>query len=849
MRLPIRDITGHIVWTVDGRAYAIYRVEMPGPARPTRRVAHKLLNAQTAVLKQLRGDVVLTSLCPQRDPVSVARSMVEGINLDERPAWAETVENTLDMLQDVEMIDRTHWLSIPLSDGGSRAMTNELAAAASTFTHTVASTLGVAPPRIAASTLARMTQLAASYISKLHGLTLTPATEAQIVWWIARAARRGLAEPPLPAPDENAAVSTSRAGTCAALSDVILDEGGRTDEHKMKLKDQVRRARRKSETQNLFARRYVKVISEHGASYQSFLTQSELPAAWSFPGSEWFTRLDDYGFGVDWQARITIIPNQIARDKTRKQSRELMHQHSEWDIEEGQEPPPDLARATNEVADQADRLSASSTEVELLVSTVLCVWGESAQQVIERADIVASVFTSNEHQVQRPLGNQDDLYRCMLPGAPTPQVMHDYRQHLLAVDFAMSAPFLTSSLGDPNGALFGLTLDGGLCRPVMFDVTRGCRTNTSSSFAVLGELGAGKSVILKSVAFDVLTRVGGRVVGIDRTASQEYAQFARACPGTVEVVALTADATVSIDPLRVFGPDRRRHRALSFFNTLLDLPTTELPGIVMDAAVSAVAHSAAPHSRAVITELERLAEGTGARAEQAYVLAERLRHIADAPMGQLIFDPALRVVDIGATDALFFSTHDVPLPTAEELRDSRSAARIDPSRLLGRALHVTIAGIARDVAFADSRFVLVLFDECYSITDSPDGLALYAELVRDGRKHDSAVGMGGHVVVNLGPPKIRNLITTRLLGRHTDPDLAADALEWLGDGQRDDPEMLELVRTGLSPVGDDPAANERRAGEFLMSHRARQTGTLKVLIPPYRNIPNALLTTPGDAAA
>lgn len=847
MKLPIRDITGHLIWTTDGRAHAVYRATLTGPARPSRRVARKLLDQQTGILKQLRGNPVLTSLCPRRDLSTIAGQMVDDVDLENLPEWAETVEGYLEMIADVEMIDRTHWLVLPLSDSTGESLRKVWDEFSTSVTGTFSDMLGLAPRPVRSEAIESKLAFAAEYVSRLHGIELRPASEAEIIWWIARAPRRGFGEPEMPKPNQSAPASKTRRGCLAALGDVILDECGKTDDHTGDLRRRTKAARSPRNdltTQARLRRRYVKVMTEHGTSYQSFIMMSEMPHAWTFPGGEFFARLDDSGIGVDWQARLSIVPNAVAKDKARKQTRQLHEQNSEWDPENGAAPPSELANAQEEVDDLAARLGRSSTEVEVQAAIVMCVWAETPAEVNRRADLVCSIFNGNEYQVVRPMGGQADLFEAMLPGTGMPTVMKDYRQHLLAQDFATSSPFITHELGDPSGALLGLTLDGGLCRPMLWDISRGCRTNSSSSFAVVAELGAGKSVLLKSALFHTITRLRGRVVAIDRTASQEYIRFAEACPGTVATVPITETPSVSLDPLRVFAADGRRMHTLSFFNTLLDLPTTKLPGIVMDLAVSAAAARPDSTSSDVIAELDAIAaERAGSKSDEALVLAERLRHIAADALGAIIFDAALPQLQMDLADAMFFATNAVPLPEGDQLRDERAADRVDPRRLLGRALHVTIAAISREIAFKDSRFVLVLLDECYSITDSPDGQALVRELIRDGRKHYSAVGLGGHVVDNLGPKLIRNLITTRFLGRHTDPDLAADSLEWLIDADaRHDADLVELVGS-LSPRTDDRAVDEQRAGEFLVRH-GKQVGALKVLIPPYRSVPDAIRTTP-----
>ena len=59
-------------------------------------------------------------------------------------------------------------------------------------------------------------------------------------------------------------------------------------------------------------------------------------------------------------------------------------------------------------------------------------------------------------------------------------------------------------------------------------------------------------------------------------------------------------------------------------------------------------------------------------------------------------------------------------------------------------------------------------------------------------------------------------------------------------GRFDDPELLRLVTTGLSPVGQ-----RGREGEFLLTCPRQNTGRVKVSIPRIPRITTSITTTPG----
>ena len=293
MKLPIRQIAGNILWNVDGEVWAVYRVSPSGDAHSTNAARRELLEATTAVIKNLPGEALLAGLCPQLDPVDVVRAMVDGVDLDAHPEWAETCGVVLDQLEELDLTGRTFWLAVPLTSAGragrlaARAADSQLRAG-----------LGGATPPVAAEEIATRQRQSQDLLDTLPGgVPIRPAQESELVWWIARAPRRGLDEPLLREDRVDDARLRPRRGTgrsvLAALQEVVLDEGGKTDgliDHPPTGPDSAAspghgRARRGRAhrpgagplTQRLqFAsrhvlgplgalrRRYVKVITEHG---------------------------------------------------------------------------------------------------------------------------------------------------------------------------------------------------------------------------------------------------------------------------------------------------------------------------------------------------------------------------------------------------------------------------------------------------------------------------------------------------------------------------------------------------------------------------------------------------------
>jgi hypothetical protein len=196
---------------------------------------------------------------------------------------------------------------------------------------------------------------------------------------------------------------------------------------------------------------------------------AEIPASFAFPGSELLAGLDGFGFGVDWAARLKIVPNAEAEAKSRRKARELAAQVEEYDTETAGIPQ-SLVDAASHLSDERARLSASATEVDVQSAVTMCVWGTTPEETDQKAEIVRTAISAADYQVVRPTGAQRQLFTAMLPGTPAPAVCREFTQYQLASDFAMAMPWGSSDVGDPAGMLLGVSLDGGTARPVLLDL-------------------------------------------------------------------------------------------------------------------------------------------------------------------------------------------------------------------------------------------------------------------------------------------------------------------------------------------------------------------------------------------
>lgn len=117
-------------------------------------------------------------------------------------------------------------------------------------------------------------------------------------------------------------------------------------------------------------------------------------------------------------------------------------------------------------------------------------------------------------------------------------------------------------------------------------------------------------------------------------------------------------------------------------------------------------------------------------------------------------------MDTARADSVVFLVNSLALPKKSELASDHRIERLEFEKVLGRSLMYLIAAVARETVMRHKdEFGVAVFDECWWLTSSDEGLELLLELMRDGRKHNAAAYVGSHDPDDIGLARQRE-------GRH-----------------------------------------------------------------------------------
>ncbi|WP_405136705.1 ATP-binding protein [Nocardia sp. NBC_01388] len=822
---PTAAIRGNLQFTHAGLVTATYFVNPAGYGLRNASDKYDVKMAHHALIGNLPSGSLLLGIQARLNTIDVLSKMVEGIDLDECEDYALEVVASYERVQAILPQTRIFLLSIPV--GSLNTGMSVVSRVWRGNTTTVDATA------IARAELDAYEEKAKDILSGIGGeFDPVPVPAALFQWLWEHYLSRGSAGDPV-APTRVGALDDA---TAAVFRSAALDEGAQSDSG--------RRLRPSFVP-------VIKVVQPDFAfrpSYQAMLTPNSFPyAGMTFPGgSEFLSVLEGLSdVTVDWGMRVSTKPAEQVLKSNETNLRRLGEQMDQRDQE--------VSFAQNTLMSKAqmlgeynDHFEVNSGESEVLFTTVIAVGGRTREATTDAVNTLKRRYKRFQIDLTAPVGAQVDLWSMLIPGS-TPRRAFDDFAHIVPSDmWAGFVPLTTSQIGDDSGPVIGVNLMSGNFEPIHFGIMEAALHDLSASFAVTGELGSGKSYLLKLIAV-LVHDMGGQFLAIDRSQVGEWEHFASAIDNAV-IIDL-ADPTVSLDPLRLFDPRTAGERALDSILPLLDLSPTSGAGAAASnlLAPRGIAEYGIRSLLDFFKVVRKLRDEPGAGEEYAD-LAARLGTIVDRV--PVLFDQRLTPLRLDAA-ATVVRSHNLALPTAEELTTPHLYNRLPLTKRLGTALYELVGVAAREAFLTDNgRFGLLVGDEAHHFTQTQVGSSVTSDFSRDGRKHLAAIGLASHDPATDFQGAAHNLIPNRFVFRQRDETLARNSLEWLGVDLKESPFLLQILREATSPpVGPGRQVPEERRGEMFMRDALNRIGRGKVLGPARPDRAAAIGSTPSSMRA
>ncbi|PPJ24434.1 hypothetical protein C5E45_26410 [Nocardia nova] len=820
---PTAAIRGNLQFTHAGLVTATYFINPLGYGLRKAGDKFDVKAAHHALINNLPNGSLLLGIQARLNTIDVLGKMVEGVDLDECEDYALEVVAAYERVRAIVPQTRIFLLSIPVGSSGPALSGLSRIWRGSTTTMDATA--------LSRADLEAYDDTANEILSRIGGdFEPVPVPAALFQWlWEHYLSRGAVGDP----------VAPTRAGvlddaTAAVFRSAALDEGAQAD------------STRRLRPSFVPVIKVVQPDFEFRPSYQAILTPHSFPyAGMNFPGgSEFLSVLDGMeNVTIDWGMRISTRPADAVLKNNEQNLRRLGEQMDQRDQE--------VSFAQNTLMSKVQMLGeynnhfeVNGGESEVSFTTVIAVGSSSHDTTMDAVNTLKRRYKRFQVEMTAPVGAQVDLWSMMIPGSP-PRRAYDDFAHIVPSDmWSGFVPFTTSQIGDDSGPVIGVNLLSGQFEPIHFGIMEAALHDLSASFAVTGELGSGKSYFLKLMAV-LVHDMGGQFLAIDRSQVGEWEHFASSIDNAV-VIDLS-NPTVSLDPLRLFDPRVAGERALDSILPLLDLSPTSGAGALIGSMLTP--KGIAEHGIRSLLDLYRvvcrLRDERGS-AEEYADLAARLGAIVERV--PVLFDPGLRPLRLDAA-ATVIRSHNLALPTAEELVTPHLYNRLPLTKRLGTALYELVGVTAREAFLSDNgRFGLLVGDEAHHFTQTQVGSAVTSDFSRDGRKHLAAIGLASHDPATDFQGAAHNLIPNRFVFRQRDETLARNSLEWLGVDLDEAPFLLQILREETSPpIGPGRQVPEERRGEMFMRDALNRIGRGKVLGPARPDRAEAISSTPNAA--
>lgn len=828
IRQPIRWVRENIVVNRSGIPFGVWYISGQAYSMAPDKDKEKLRADHQNLFQSLTGEYTILGLVATTPPEKVIEKMLEGV---EEPSkqWLKECDLTYEALSMLPAGERAFFLIAPLSSLNPRELYDRFRKQVET-TATTALGLPAKPP---SEEMVRRWQIRLKNIEgKIPDIFAPQRAGILAIRWITNHLTSRGSQASNAFDFQSIRETDAWINATACLVEPALDEG-----------DMEEIAFDKTAKAKLFRRRYVKVSRYNAApSFQQFGCLAMTPqAGFAFPGSEFINHAAGMAEDIDFCIRIKATPAAQAKERNAKSERNLKDQYEQHTGDEsitgGHS---ELDKSALALRDYVTALNASDREVEVEASIIFAASGATAEQAQMNMKALTDFYESEEWLIDIPLGGQEKLFWDFWPGSTPSSISAEFTQVTTGYNFSMGIPFTNDFLGMEKGFRIGINITTGRHSPVLMDLAGLAENDVSGSFAMIGELGSGKSVGMKTIASHTLDR-GARLVAVDPSDNQEYAALAKTL--TVANVIDFLEPDQSLDPLRIWDTPAKKKRHTK------DLITMML-GVSSEDRTYALLHRELERlfdeedgigNMAELTEHFKTASFAERDVDTAGVLADQLDIFATLDFAQTFFDPELPVVDL-SYPATVFCTHGMELPNEQELYGSVRGLSL--AKKMGRAAYAYLAEVGSHIMYEDdSQEVLFLVDEAHHMTGSPEGAATIKKALKTGRKHKAAVGLGTHSADELGDENLRGLIPQRFVYRTRDETMAKKNLRWL-DSTYATPEYVDMLTTHTAPLDSVGEVLMHRRGECFYRDPLNRIGKIKVEIPQNPARQKTVLTSP-----
>ncbi|MBB6732777.1 ATP-binding protein [Cohnella zeiphila] len=523
-------------------------------------------------------------------------------------------------------------------------------------------------------------------------------------------------------------------------------------------------------------------------SFQSFFSVVDVPEEIDVIGDEWLYALEDLPFPAEVSLHFQVQTPHEAAGGLQRNRKVLRDQRREY-REASEETP-----ITLEWAGKRGRVLENKMQKGMPLvwaSTWFNVSASSRKELEERAAQLLQLYSTKQIRIVRSSADQAKAFQLFLPGS----AMDKLNRIPMDPKF-LAAGMLHGSreIGDPDGDYIGRTLHR---IPVLLDLKRPMskELNRSGAIVIVGTLGAGKSVLKKTLYYHGYNQ-GGIVFSIDP--KNEDSCFALLPDVRQNMLRLdfSAESQTKFNPFRMSTSEERAHGiVLDFLSLLLEGTRTDERADAIMEAVEQTFEREKRDLHVFMAELERIATDSPMEAirVEAQRCVNRLLSYSRSPFGKFIFArDGEENASVSGARFIIITLAGLPLP---KKRSERLQQALTPNERFGLGIMYLVAALGREYMFHSPSDVLKIFgiDESWMLRAFPEGALLIDEIIRMGRSFQVVPLLATQNPGDVAEEETRNNLGSIFCFRTEDPRAIADNLTLLGLDP-DDEDMIQAFR-------------------------------------------------------
>ena len=519
--------------------------------------------------------------------------------------------------------------------------------------------------------------------------------------------------------------------------------------------------------------RFLEITHEEcETSWQTFLTITGLPEEHTFPGNEWIYRLQEQNYNAEICIHIRSIEH---RDSLKKIDDQRRMANSQVDniVEAGNQVPLDLGDSLADIETIEAELKVTKAPL-LETGVVICLAGTKQEELQDIAQNVRRMYEDDRFTVERPLADQLALFFQCIPGVSF--TVKDFIMRLTPRAVASGIFGATRELGCHVGSYVGTT--GPEEKHVFEDFRRACLSNVSACAALYGNLGYGKSFNANLLLYlHVLNGAYGLVID-PKGERSHWPDSLTALAGQISLVTLTASPEFqgTLDPFNVFRGDINEacELALNLLAELFKIRPKDLEYVAILDALDRIKQEETPS----MTKLAELLDAFGPEDDlkkPGAMLARQIRLQSTSGMARLIIGNGTEQAIRLDNRLNILQIQNMKLPAPETKKEDYSQEETVSSVLM----MVITAFCRRFVHSHPNRFKMILMDESWFMTKTPEGEKLISYISRMSRSLYCSLLLNGHSVLDLPNEGVRNAITYKFMFHTDNTEEAKRMLEFM----------------------------------------------------------------------